>query len=664
MHLSTPNFPNVTWITIFIFFTALTVRLSQSDPRISEAGLICGRAGTPLNTNYIPLFVSGMEVLSQRVTANDWGSNAVNSTNISIYSLAQCHGDLSHNDCLQCFAASRTRLPRCLPAVAGRIFLDGCFLRYDSYGFFDESVDAVLDTVNCNSSVGAANGVNSEFEGNVGELIDNLTAIAVGNGGYAVRGIKGVFGLAECWNTVSREGCRACLAKANRDIRGCLPSREGRALNAGCYLRYSTQKFFSNHSDESNGNSGISRTGTSLAIALPMLAFCMLCLFAGYAFYRRWRKRKQERNNLGKISYSYNKSNLNFKYETLEKATNYFDPSRKLGQGGAGSVYRGTLPNGKTVAVKRLFFITRQWVDEFFNEVNLISGIEHKNLVKLLGCSIEGPESLLVYEFVPNKSLEENLFDRNKVKILNWKQRYNIIVGTAEGIAFLHGGCEYRIIHRDIKSSNVLLDEKFESKIADFGLARSFAADKTHLSTGIAGTLGYMAPEYLVKGQLTEKADVYSYGVLVLEIVCARKNNAFAEGSGSLLHTVWKLYTTDRLTEAVDPCLRGEIPATDASKVLRVGLLCAQASVAHRPSMVEVVQMLTDENIEIPEPKQPPFINTSTLSTSSTTSRSSYSTNSLASNAVRKFETPYPSTESFSIQSSDGQSRRERPGSV
>ncbi|GFP98945.1 cysteine-rich receptor-like protein kinase 42, partial [Phtheirospermum japonicum] len=182
-------------------------------------------------------------------------------------------------------------------------------------------------------------------------------------------------------------------------------------------------------------------------------------------------------------------SNLNFKYETLEKATNYFDLSRKLGQGGAGSVYKGTLPNGKTVAVKRLFFSTRQWVDEFFNEVNLISGIEHKNLVKLLGCSIEGPESLLVYEFVPNMSLEHYIFDNNKVRILSWKERYNIIVGTAEGIGYLHGGCEYRIIHRDIKNSNVLLDENFEAKIADFGLARCFAADKTHLSTGIAGTL-------------------------------------------------------------------------------------------------------------------------------------------------------------------------------
>lgn len=197
------------------------------------------------------------------------------------------------------------------------------------------------------------------------------------------------------------------------------------------------------------------------------------------------------RSNLGQISFSYNKSNLNFKYETLEKATNYFDPAKKLGQGGAGTVYKGTLSNGKVVAVKRLFFSTRQWVDEFFNEVNLISGIEHKNLVKLLGCSIEGPESLLVYQYVPNRSLEQHLFgvEKNNGRVLSWKERYNVIVGTAEGIAFLHGGSNIRIIHRDIKSSNVLLDNNFDAKIADFGLARCFAADKTHLSTGIAGTL-------------------------------------------------------------------------------------------------------------------------------------------------------------------------------
>ncbi|XP_073148837.1 cysteine-rich receptor-like protein kinase 42 [Henckelia pumila] len=637
------------WVALVIFI-APCLPFCRPDPRISEAGLFCGGLRVPPNSSYIPLFVKEMEVLSQLVTAHDWAHYVVNSTNISIFSLAQCYGDLSHEDCLQCYAASRTRLPRCLTAVAGRIFLDGCFLRYDDYMFYNESVDPVVDRLNCNSTIEGADGggvVDLDFGERVGELVDIVARSAAAGEGHAAAEVRGVFGLAECWKTVSVEGCKACLGKASREVKACFPSKEGRALNAGCYLRYSTHKFFSNPDVEKRRGSGVSRVGKTVAIASSAIAFCMLSLFACFAAYTRWNKRKQERNNLGQISYSYNKSNLQFKYEVLEKATNYFDPSRKLGQGGAGSVYRGTLPNGKTVAVKRLLFSTRQWVDEFFNEVNLIYGIEHKNLVKLLGCSIEGPESLLVYEFVPRKSLDQYLFARNRIKVLNWKERHNIIVGVAEGIAFLHGGCEYRIIHRDIKSSNVLLDENLDPKIADFGLVRCFAADQTHLSTGIAGTLGYMAPEYLVKGQLTEKVDVYSFGVLVLEIVCGRKNNSVMEEFGSLIQTVWKLYKTHRLTDSVDPCLEGDFPALGASKVLKTGLLCAQASATLRPSMLEVVRMLTDENYEIPEPNQPPFLSTSKLSPASATSSCSF-----ASNTVRKFEELDPSTDSFGMLSS------------
>ncbi|XP_051117002.1 cysteine-rich receptor-like protein kinase 42 isoform X2 [Andrographis paniculata] len=649
MHSSMSNHSRRRWIAVLVAFLAGNFPFSYSDPRIFEAGFLCGNAMPPPNTSYIQLFVRAMEVISQQVTVDRRGSYAVNSTNISVYVLAQCHDDLSKDDCLQCYAAARTRLPRCLPIVAGRIFLDGCFLRYDSYSFFNESVSP-LDKTNCSTPLGAASAVESEFARNFGDLADRLTASAVVSGGYAVRENKGVFGLAQCWSTVPREACRACLVKANKQIRECLPQREGRALYSGCYLRYSTQKFYSNQSNESNSNSGSSRRGIIVAIALSVLAFCLLSLFAGYAVRRRWKKRKQEHRNLKQILFTYNKSSLSFKYETLEKATNYFDPLRKVGQGGAGSVYRGTLPNGKTVAVKRLFFSTRQWVDEFFNEVNLISGIEHKNLVKLLGCSIEGPESLLVYEFVPNKSLDQYLFDRNKVNTMSWNERYNVIVGTAEGITFLHEGLESRIIHRDIKSSNVLLDENLDPKIADFGLARMLGADKTHLSTGIAGTLGYMAPEYLVKGQLTEKADVYSFGVLVMEVVSGRKNNVFVEGSGSLVQIIWKLYKTGRAVECVDPALKDEeIAENEVQRVVRVGLLCAQAYAAQRPSMGEVVKMLREEDYDIREPNQPPFLNTGGISGSTTTTIMSSNTSlSLLSNAATMAETSNPSTGAFS----------------
>ncbi|XP_027101818.2 cysteine-rich receptor-like protein kinase 42 isoform X1 [Coffea arabica] len=642
-----------TWLLIFILNL---FSFTFSDPRIGESGLFCGLNRPPPNTSYIPLFVKEMEKISALVTDNNWGHYAMNQTRISIYALAQCYQDLSHTDCLLCYAASRTRLPRCLPGVSARIYLDGCFLRYDDYNFFNESTDPIIDTFNCSSSAGLATAEEAaSFGKRARELVDNVSIAAAMGGGYAVRDLNGVYGLAQCWKTLSKQGCKECLAKASRNVKGCLPSREGRGLNAGCYLRYSTQKFYTDRPQNVSSSSGASKTGKTVAIASSVTAFCMISAFAAYALYARFKKTKQERRNLGRISSTYNKSNLNFKYETLEKATNYFDPKTKIGQGGAGSVHRGTLPDGKVIAVKRLFFNTRQWVDEFFNEVNLISGIQHKNLVKLLGCSIEGPESLLVYEFVPNMSLDQYLFDKKEVKVLSWKERFQIIAGIAEGIAFLHGGAEIRIVHRDIKSSNVLLDENLTPKIADFGLARHFAEDKTHLSTGIAGTLGYMAPEYLVKGQLTEKADVYSFGVLVLEIVCRRKNNAFVEDSVSLLQTVWQFYKTDKLAEKVDPSLEGEFPALEASNVLKIGLLCTQASASSRPSMDEVVHMLTDSNGQVPEPNQPPFINSSVLAPSSTGSYSS--TSSLLRNAFNKFEASYTSTESSSLQSSNEPAR-------
>ncbi|XP_015879316.1 cysteine-rich receptor-like protein kinase 42 [Ziziphus jujuba] len=637
---------------VIIFFLFSFFSPTVSDPRISIAGMYCGRARAPAKANFIPTFVKEMESLSQTITDQQWGTHFVNTT-IPIYGLAQCFQDLSRTDCLLCYAASRTKLPRCLPSISARIYLDGCFLRYDNYSFYKETTDTSRDTVNCSSKYAVLDDQSgkSQFVKNVKFVVNNVTSIALKNGGFGVAEVKGVYALAQCWKTVGYVGCRACLEKAAEAVGKCAPKREARALYAGCYLRYSTDKFYNDKQASRDSDRILGNTGLIVAIVLTGTAFIMLSLFAAYAAYAKLSNTKG-RGNLGKVASSMNKSSLNFKYETLEKATDYFNPSRKIGQGGAGSVFKGNLPNGETVAVKRLVFNTRQWVDEFFNEVNLISVIQHKNLVKLLGCSIEGPESLLVYEYVPKKSLDQFLFEKDKVQILIWKQRVNIIVGIAEGLAYLHGGCKVRIIHRDIKSSNILLDENLNPKIADFGLVRCFSADKTHLSTGIAGTLGYMAPEYLIRGQLTEKADVYSFGVLVLEIVCGRRNSAFKQDSGSLLQMVWKHYKSNELAEAVDPCLGNDFPANEASKVLQIGLLCTQASVSLRPSMAEVVTLLTNKEGDTPIPNQPPFLNASVLEPSS--SVRSYSTHSLASNAFTKFEASSCSTELSSARSSNG----------
>ncbi|GAY46806.1 hypothetical protein WN943_010054 [Citrus x changshan-huyou] len=656
------HFPHQ-WLFLFIITIIIIMfRLCLSDPRISEPTIFCS-ANKSKTSNFVPAFVKEMEILSQLITANThFATFNLNKTPyVPIYALAQCHLDLSHTDCLLCFAASRTKLPRCLPSLSATIFFDGCFLRYDIYSFYQESVSPSLDDVKCSAENATVENENENdavdgFVESVGYAVGNVSRIAVEKGGgFGAVKVMGVYALAQCWESLGRDGCRECLDKAGMRVRrSCRMRKEGRGFNAGCYLRYSTDKFF-NHDDETGDDRGSSRLGVMIAIVLSTTAFLMLSLFAAYAAYARLSKMKEDRNNLGLYATSIKKSCLSFKYETLEKATNYFNPSKKLGQGGAGSVYMGSLPNGTTVAVKRLIFNTRQWVDEFFNEVNLISSIEHKNLVKLLGCSIEGPESLLVYEYVPNRSLDQFIFDKNKTKLLNWNKRFNIILGTAEGLAYLHGGSETRIIHRDIKTSNILLDKDFTPKIADFGLARCFAADRTHVSTAVAGTLGYMAPEYLVRGQLTEKADVYSFGILIIEIVCGRRSNAFSQDSASPLQRVWTLYRSNKLVEAVDPNLKDDFPAEQVCNVLQIGLLCTQAAAALRPSMAQAIMLLTNKVCEIPTPSQPPFLNSSVMEPGN--SSRSCSANSFISNVAKRIEVSYSSSESSSTHSSDAHSR-------
>ncbi|XWS48185.1 hypothetical protein CRYUN_Cryun13aG0051600 [Craigia yunnanensis] len=445
------------------------------------------------------------------------------------------------------------------------------------------SMERIVDSVSIQpekNSKGVSNDsyMYQDFQTKLDQVIMNVTKMALKNNGYAATEVKGGvvtgYALAQCWKTIDEESCRECLRNAGLELRKCAPGAKGKAMFSGCHMRYSTNRFFDQEA-KTKDNQGFWHW-VIIGMDLAAIAFTMFATIGAFISYERLSKKKEGLAGLYHIPSTGNKTSLNYKYDTLEKATGSFDESRKSEQGGAGSVFKGLLPNGKTVAVKRLFFNTRQWVDEFFNEVNLISGIQHKNLVRLLGCSIEGPESLLVYEYVPNRSLDQILFVKNTIHILSWSPRFNIICGTVEGLAYLHGGSGVKIIHRDIKTSNILLDENLTPKIADFGVAICVASDKSHVSTAIAGTLGYMAPDYLVRGQLTEKADVYAFGVLVLGIATGRKNSVFSEGSSSVLYSVWKQYKADNSTQVIDSGLKGRSA--------------------------------------IPSPKQPPFLNASVLS--------------------------------------------------
>ncbi|KAI3981511.1 hypothetical protein MKX01_007438, partial [Papaver californicum] len=343
---SSSNIHHVLLIIIFILFS-FSISISYSDPRIQEASLNCSATKYPpaLTNTLITTFTSVMDKLMDQVTEQNWGSYH-QGNDPPIYALANCMKDLSNTECLLCFAESRTRLPRCIPSVSGRVYLDGCFLRYDNYSFFGEAVDKKHDKVVCGkpfSSIAKQDYSKLELTQSVNELIHNVTRIAIENNGFGVSDIRSglatVYSMAQCWKPLSSHNCKECLDEAAQEIRNCTPSIEGRSLNAGCYLRYSTTKFYSTV-NEITKSAGFAKLGVAIAIALAALAFSLLCLFGACLGYKRLEVLRTERNNLGRLSSAVSKSNLNFKYETLEKATEFFDPSRKLGQGGAGSVFR------------------------------------------------------------------------------------------------------------------------------------------------------------------------------------------------------------------------------------------------------------------------------------------------------------------------------------
>ncbi|MQM21562.1 hypothetical protein Taro_054604 [Colocasia esculenta] len=254
------------------------------------------------------------------------------------------------------------------------------------------------------------------------------------------------------------------------------------------------------------------------------VASCVLAILILILLWFYLRRRNNENNELRGLELQTGY----FSLKQIKAATRNFDPSNKIGEGGFGSVYKGVLPDGSTIAVKQLSSKSKQGNREFVNEIGMISALQHPNLVKLFGCCIEGNQLLLIYEYMENNSLARALFGLESSKLkLNWQTRHNICLGIARGLAYLHEESRLKIVHRDIKATNILLDRDLNAKISDFGLAKLDEEENTHISTRIAGTMGYMAPEYAMRGYLTDKADVYSFGVVTLEIVSGKSNTNY-----------------------------------------------------------------------------------------------------------------------------------------
>ncbi|XP_070044238.1 G-type lectin S-receptor-like serine/threonine-protein kinase CES101 [Nicotiana tomentosiformis] len=298
-------------------------------------------------------------------------------------------------------------------------------------------------------------------------------------------------------------------------------------------------------------------------------------------------------------------------FESLAIATNSFSLGNKLGEGGFGPVYKGKLPDGQEVAIKRLSTSSGQGLLEFKNEILLIAKLQHTKLVRLLGYCTQRQERILVYEYMHNKSLDFFLFDTNKKEQINWGIRFRIIEGVAQGLLYLHKYSRLTVVHRDLKASNILLDSDMNPKISDFGMARIFGQQESEANTKrIVGTHGYMSPEYALRGIVSTKTDVFSFGVLLLEIVSGKKNNSCydSEHPLNLIRLAWELWREERALELIDATLIESCSRDEVMRCIHVGLLCVQDYAKDRPSMSTVVSMLTNESRQPPpSPERPGF---------------------------------------------------------
>ncbi|KAG6511085.1 putative receptor-like protein kinase At4g00960 [Zingiber officinale] len=359
-------------------------------------------------------------------------------------------------------------------------------------------------------------------------------------------------------------------------------------------------------------------TGRRILFIVISIAAALLFLCAIFIYRRRTKATRPRRKRLAKTFDHKDQheirgtESLLFDLEAIRIATDNFSDRNKLGEGGFGPVYKGTLENGEHVAVKRLSRSSGQGLDELKNEVFLVAKLRHRNLVRLLGCCLESDEKLLVYNYLANTSLDKFLFDNSKRKHLDWARRFKIIEGISRGLLYLHEDSPLKIIHRDLKASNILLDASMDPKISDFGLAKLFDADQTQGNTKrIAGTFGYMAPEYGIHGLFSVKSDVYSYGVLVLEILIGRKNSDY-QGSEYpielVTHVVWRHWTQGSVLQVIDQDLIEQCQTQQILRCIHIGLLCVQDDPIQRPTMANVVLMLNNHFVGLPTPLAPAFL--------------------------------------------------------
>ncbi|EMS63822.1 Putative cysteine-rich receptor-like protein kinase 20 [Triticum urartu] len=453
-----------------------------------------------------------------------------------------------------------------------------------------------------------------------------------------------LYSLAQCTPDLSAGDCLACLQRLVGSINATNSVRlGGRIFRLRCNVRFEAFMFF----DDKNirpipSPSSLAQApatapapagkrhgvkpwvialSVAASVALVALCFIVCCL-------RRLRTKNTKGKGAlrGKRAHEFQEGDevwemeaelsefAVFDFNQILEATGNFSEENKLGEGGFGPVYKGLFPDGVEIAVKRLDADSGQGFIEFKNEVELIAKLQHRNLVRLMGCCSQGEEKILVYEYLPNKSLDFFIFDEDRKALLDWDKRITIIVGTAEGLLYLHKHSRLRVIHRDLKPSNILLDSEMNAKISDFGLAKIFSSNNadTNTTRKVVGTYGYMAPEYASHGIFSIKSDVFSFGVLTLEIVSGKRNSHECGAFINLLGHAWQLFQEESWSELIDAALVPNIHSTEMMRCINIALLCVQENAVDRPTMLDVIAMLSNKTMILQKPKHPAYFSLST----------------------------------------------------
>ncbi|XP_065622085.1 cysteine-rich receptor-like protein kinase 44 isoform X1 [Quercus suber] len=616
-------------LSFFFFYGILIILVNptinaQRDPSVRHE---CSTTG---NVTSNSTFRANLNTLISTLSSNtqiDYGFynfTAGEGTN-KVYATGLCRADLTPTDCRSCVNMSAHELLQLCPTQKeGVMWYMNCTARYSNNSIFGVmEIEPIRDLAS-----GDVSNL-TEFNAVLKPLFYDLRVrasaggifrkIAVGTAYYKSDNYT-IYGLMQCSPDLSEIDCSNCLVSVQSYIQGCCTGNSGlRILAPSCNLRIETYQFYDStlqpppslsppppSSLPPPPSKGKGSNLSKAIIAIVVVVFILVAIIIYICISLRVRKQRKKAKTVDEISST---ESLHFDFPTIRVATDNFSDANKLGQGGFGVVYRGRLSNGQEIAVKRLSQGSGQGDLEFKNEILLVAKLQHRNLVKLRGFCLEGCERLLIYEFVSNGSLDQVIFDPTKRAYLDWQRRHKIIEGIARGLLYLHEDSRLRIIHRDLKTSNILLDDEMNPKIADFGMARLVILDQTNINTNrIVGTYGYMAPEYAYQGHFSVKSDVFSFGVLVLEMICGQKNGYFCneENGEDLLTHAWTNWRNMTASNIIDPTL-GVGSTTEIIRCIHIGLLCVQENAANRPTMASVVLMLDSNSITLSVPSRPAF---------------------------------------------------------